>query len=75
MAPKLDGSGRLQTLSVFVGNKLPWPGTSLSPLTGLGTDAQLESPIALAIDQSGNLWATNSNGANTVTALSASLLL
>jgi sugar lactone lactonase YvrE len=70
----IDGAGRVWmgnfhkgTLSVFGGNKLPLPGTPLSPQAGLGTDAHLGSPFALAIDQSGNLWVTNSNGANTVT--------
>jgi streptogramin lyase len=74
-AVAIDGAGRVWvsnfhkgTLSVFGGNKLPSPGTPLSPGAGLGTDAQLGSPFALAIDQSGNLWVTNSNGANTVTA-------
>jgi streptogramin lyase len=74
-AVAIDGAGRMWvsnfhkgTLSVFGGNKLPSPGTPLSPGAGLGTDAQLGSPFALAIDQSGNLWVTNSNGANTVTA-------
>jgi hypothetical protein len=73
-AVAIDGSGRVWvsnfhtgTLSVFAGNKLSLPSLPLSPPTGLGTDAQLGSPFALAIDQSGNLWVTNSNGANTVT--------
>jgi DNA-binding beta-propeller fold protein YncE len=33
----------------------------------LGTDAGLGAPFAVAVDASGNLWVTNSNGANTVT--------
>jgi streptogramin lyase len=73
-AVAIDGAGRVWvgnfhkgTLSVFAGNKLPLPGLPLSPPAGFGTDAQLGSPFALAIDQSGNLWVTNSNGANTVT--------
>jgi sugar lactone lactonase YvrE len=73
-AVAVDGTGRVWvgnfhkgTLSEFAGNMLPSPGTPLSPPAGLGTDAQLGSPFALAIDQSGNLWVTNSNGANTVT--------
>lgn len=73
-AVAVDGAGRVWvsnfhagTLSVFAGSKSPSPGTPLSPQVGLGTDAQLGSPFALAIDQSGNVWVTNSNGANTVT--------
>jgi hypothetical protein len=70
----IDGSGRVwvgnfhtNTLSEFAGYTSAAPGTPLSPSAGFGTDAQLDSPFALAIDQSGNLWVTNSNGANTVT--------
>jgi len=73
-AVAIDGAGRVWisnfhdgTLSVFAGSKQPSPGAPLSPPAGLGTDAQLGSPFALAIDQSGNLWVTNSNAANTVT--------
>jgi hypothetical protein len=56
-----------ETLSEFAGYNFTTPEAALSPPAGLGTDAQLGSPFALAIDQSGNLWVTNSNGANTVT--------
>jgi streptogramin lyase len=73
-AVAIDGAGRVWvsnfhagSISEFAGSNLPVPGLPLSPATGLGTDAQLGSPFALAIDQSGNLWASNSNGANTVT--------
>jgi streptogramin lyase len=73
-AVAIDGAGRVWvsnfhagSISEFAGNKLPSPGTALSPATGLGTDAQLGSPFALAIDESGNLWVSNSAGANTVT--------
>jgi len=73
-AVAIDGTGRVWvgnfhkgTLSEFAGNMLPSPGMPLSPPAGLGTDAQLGSPFAIAVDQSGNLWTTNSNGANTVT--------
>jgi hypothetical protein len=70
----IDGAGKVwvgnlhnATISEFAGSTSPTPGTPLSPSAGLGTDAQLGSPFAVAIDQSGNIWVTNSNGANTVT--------
>ncbi len=73
-AMAIDGAGRVWvgnfhtgTLSEFAGYASATPGAALSPASGLGTDAQLGSPFALAVDQSGNLWVTNSNGANTVT--------
>jgi len=73
-AVAIDGAGRVWvgnfhtgTLSEFAGYNSATPGTPLSPVGGLGTNAQLGSPFALAIDQSGNLWVSNSNGANTVT--------
>jgi hypothetical protein len=70
----IDGAGRVwvgnfhqSTVSEFAGSNASTPGTPLSPAGGFGTDAQLGSPFALAIDASGNLWVTNSSGANTVT--------
>jgi streptogramin lyase len=70
----IDGAGRVwvgnyhaATLSEFAGYNSVTPGTPLSPTTGLGTDAQLGSPFTVAIDASGNLWVSNSDGANTVT--------
>jgi hypothetical protein len=73
-AVAIDGAGRVWagnfhagTLSEFSGSTSAIPGTPLSPVGGLGTDAQLGTPFAIAVDQSGNLWVTNSNGANTVT--------
>jgi hypothetical protein len=73
-AVAIDGAGRVwvsnfhkSTLSEFAGYNSATPGMPLSPAGGLGTDAQLGSPFALAIDQSGNLWVTNSSQANTVT--------
>jgi streptogramin lyase len=73
-AVAVDGAGRVWagnfhtgTLSEFAGSTSTTPGMPLSPAAGLGTDAKLGSPFALAIDPSGNLWVSNSNGANTVT--------
>jgi sugar lactone lactonase YvrE len=70
----IDGAGRVwvgnyhrATLSEFAGYNSVTPGAALSPSAGLGTDAQLGSPFAVAVDASGNLWVSNSNGANTVT--------
>jgi hypothetical protein len=70
----VDGAGNVWvgnfhagTVSEFGGYTAAMPGTPLSPVGGLGSDAGLGSPFALAVDQSGNLWVTNSNGANTVT--------
>jgi sugar lactone lactonase YvrE len=70
----IDGAGRVwvgnyhaATLSEFAGYNSVTPGAPLSPTAGLGTDAQLGSPFTVAIDASGNLWVSNSNGANTVT--------
>jgi sugar lactone lactonase YvrE len=73
-AVAIDGASRVWvgnfhkgTVSEFAGYNSATPGMPLSPAGGLGTDAQLGTPFALAIDQSGNLWVTNANGANTVT--------
>jgi hypothetical protein len=73
-AVAIDGAGRVwvgnyhkSTVSEFAGYNAASPGAPLSPAAGLGTDAQLGSPFALAIDASGNLWVSNSLGANTVT--------
>jgi hypothetical protein len=70
----IDGAGKVwvgnlqkKTVSEFSGATSTMPGTPLSPAAGLGTDAQLGSPFAVAIDLSGNVWVSNSNGANTVT--------
>lgn len=70
----IDGAGRVwvgnyhrATVSEFAGYNSITPGAPLSPSAGLGTDAQLGSPFAVAVDASGNLWVSNSNGANTVT--------
>ena len=73
-AVAIDGAGRVWvsnfhagTLSELAGSTSAAPGTALSPATGLGTDAQLSLPFAIAVDQSGNLWVTNSSVSNTVT--------
>ncbi len=70
----IDGAGRVwvgnyhtATVSEFAGYNSAAPGVPLSPGAGLGTDAQLGSPYAVAVDASGNLWVSNSDGANTVT--------
>jgi sugar lactone lactonase YvrE len=73
-AVAIDGAGRVwisnlhkNTLSEFAGYNSSQPGAALSPSGGLGTDAQLGAPFAIAVDASGNIWATNSGGTNTVT--------
>ena len=72
-AVAIDGAGHIWvgnfhsgTLSEFAGSTSTTPGMPLSPAGGLGMDAKLGSPFALAIDPSGNLWVSNSNGGNTV---------
>ncbi len=55
------------TVRGVAGYKDAVPGAPLSPSAGLGTDAQLGSPFTVAVDASGNLWVSNSDGANTVT--------
>ena len=73
-AVAIDGAGQvwvgnfhMSTISEFAGASSATQGTPLSPAAGLGADAQLGSPFALAVDASGNLWVSDSDGANTVT--------
>ena len=69
----VDGAGtvwvanyRAPYLSVLSGSTSQVPGTSLSPTTGIGGDANLLAAYAVALDASGNLWISN-QGNNTIT--------
>jgi streptogramin lyase len=69
----VDGAGnvwvanyRAAYLSELTGSTSAAPGTSLTPATGYGTDAQLLEAYALAVDASGSVWVSNF-GSNTVT--------
>jgi len=69
----VDGAGNVwlanysgNTLSELQGALGANPGQALSPGTGLGKDAHLGRPYAIAIDASGNLWVSNF-GLNTIT--------
>jgi len=69
----IDGVGnvwvanyRAPYLTELAGSQSAAPGASLSPADGLGSDANLESAFALALDPSGNLWVANQT-ANTIT--------
>jgi streptogramin lyase len=62
----VDGNGTVwvanyltNTLSEIAGAGSGSAGTYLSPSSGLGTDAALSHPYALAIDGSGNIWVSN----------------
>jgi streptogramin lyase len=69
----VDGAGNVWVAN-FLGNSLSEvggsssaaPGSFLSPSTGFGADAAMLQPYALAIDASGNIWASNF-GSNTLT--------
>jgi streptogramin lyase len=69
----VDGAGniwvanyRAPSLTELAGASASAPGSSLSPATGFGADAQLIEAYALALDASGNIWVSN-QGSNTVT--------
>ena len=69
----LDGKGnvfvanyRAGYLTELAGATAANPGASLSPVSGLGGDANLLEAFALAIDASGNVWVSN-QGSDTVT--------
>ena len=55
-----------QTISELAGSTSSTPGAALSPAPGLGLDANMIEPYALAIDPAGNIWVSN-YGSNTVT--------
>ncbi len=69
----IDGSGsvwlanyRQPYLTELAGTSSTAPGALLTPVKGLGADAQLLEAYALAIDASGNIWVSN-QGSNTIT--------
>ena len=69
----VDGNGNIwvanyhgSSLTELQGADGSSPGAALSPATGLGVEANLSLPFALAVDSSGNLWVSNFAG-NTVT--------
>ena len=55
-----------ETFSELAGSNSSSPGTPLSPSTGYGLDAGLQSPYSLAIDPSGNIWITSTNSQSLV---------
>ncbi len=69
----IDGAGnvwvanyRAPYLSELTGMTSGTPGTSVTPATGYGADAQMLEAYALAVDASGSVWVSNF-GSNTVT--------
>jgi sugar lactone lactonase YvrE len=69
----IDGAGtvwvanyRAPYLTELAGSNAATPGTALSPVAGLGADAQLLEAYSLALDASGNIWIAN-QGSNTTT--------
>jgi streptogramin lyase len=62
----IDGAGNVwvanwigNTLSELQGARGANPGQPLSPASGFGTDAHLDSPYGIALDASGNIWVSN----------------
>ena len=52
-----SGGGKYGTISEIAGNNTSVPaGTALTPVTGLGKDAQMSLAYTLAPDASGNIW-------------------
>jgi hypothetical protein len=47
------------SISEVAGYTSATPGSFLSPATGLGLDANMEDPFAVAPDASGNIWVTS----------------
>ena len=69
----IDGAGsvwvanyRAPYLTELSGASSSTPGSALSPLGGLGGDAELLDAYALALDASGNIWVSN-QGSSTIT--------
>jgi sugar lactone lactonase YvrE len=65
----VDGAGNVwvanyrgNSISELAAANAVQPGAALSPGTGLGADASLLAPFALAIDASGNVWVSNQGG-------------
>jgi len=63
----IDGAGNVwitnyygDSLAELAGSNAASPGTFLSPVTGLGSDASLDKSYGVAVDASGNLWVSNS---------------
>jgi streptogramin lyase len=68
-----DGAGNAwvvsehgSSIAEFAGASSASPGALLSPSTGLGADAKLLEPYAVAVDAAGNVWVSN-YGSDTLT--------
>jgi len=62
----VDGDGNIwvanyhgNSLTALQGADGASPGAAVSPATGLGVEAKLSLPFALAVDSSGNIWVSN----------------